>query len=221
MAPKRSDAHLHTPDGWTHHVRSTGLQALRYSRFVAVMRHALPLMAVAVLGVVLAYALYPRGDRSSLSYESANQVKGDLTMKKPRLSGTDTNGNPYLITADTAVQQGKNARKVALQTVDADLQYEGSRWANANAGHGFIDFDAKMLTLTQGLSVFTDSGYEMHTTSAVADLNQNTIVGHEPVNGQGPMGTFRADSFSINRQTRHLTLIGNVHMKLYPKKVKS
>lgn len=217
----RAEAPQHSPDSRAQHMRTTALKALRYSRFVAVMRHALPLSALTVLGVVLAYALYPRSDRSSLSYESAQQVQGDLTMKRPRLSGTDSKGNPYLITAENAVQQGKNARKVALQTIDADLQYEGGRWANATAAQGYVDFDAKMLSLSHGLSVYTDSGYEMHAESAVADLNKNTIVGHDSVRGQGPMGTFSADSFTVNRQTRHVTLTGNVRMQITPKKVKS
>lgn len=221
MADPRLATQHHTSDSRAQHMRTTALKALRYSRFVAVMRHALPLSALTVLGVVLAYALYPRSDRSSLSYESAQQVQGDLTMKKPRLSGTDSKGNPYLITADYAVQQGKNARQVALQTIDADLQYEGGRWANATATKGFVDFDAKMLRLSDGFSIYTDTGYEMHAQSAVADLDKNTIIGHDKVHGQGPMGTFRADSFMVNRQTRHLTLTGNVRMQIIPKKVKS
>lgn len=205
---------------WQHKVRTTAHQALRYTRFVTVMRHALPVLALGVMGVVLAYALYPRSDRMALSYETANGVQGDLSMIRPRLSGTDSKGNPYLITAEKAVQQGKNARRVALTSVDADLQYEGGRWANANAGAGFVDLDAKVLTLSQGLSIFTDTGYEMHTDTAVADLNQNTIVSKTKVNGQGPMGTFSANSFVLNRQTHHLILQGDVRMKIYPKKVK-
>lgn len=205
---------------WQFRGRTTAHQALRYTRFVTVMRHALPVLALAVMGVVLAYALYPRTDRMSLSYETANGVQGDLSMVRPRLSGTDSKGNPYLITAEKAVQQGRNVRKVALTGVDADLQYEGGRWANASAGTGFVDLDTKVLTLGKGLAIFTDSGYEIHTDTAVADLNQNTIISNTKVNGQGPMGTFSASSFVLNRQTRHLTLQGDVHTKFYPKKVK-
>lgn len=206
---------------WIERKRTTALQAFRYTRFVTVMRRVLPVAALGVLGVVLAYALYPREkERIALSYASVAGVEGDLAMKKPRLSGTDVKGNPYLITADMAVQQGKNARKVALTKVDADMQFDGQRWASATAGKGFVDLDAKHLFLNDNISLYTDGGYELHTASASADLDRNIISGQERVTGQGPMGSFGADAFLVDRQNRHLTLTGNVHTILFPKKVK-
>jgi len=208
-------------DRWTRQKRMTALQALRYTRFVTWMRRVLPVAVLAIFAIVLTYALYPRTpERISMSYRQVEGLSGDLTMKKPRLSGTDAKGNPYLITADSAIQEGKNSRKVTLETVDADLQYNGARWANASAGKGFIDLDAKWLNVSKGVSLYTDSGYELHTASAMADLDKNTITGRERVVGQGPMGSFVADSFHIDRNKQHVTLNGHVHMKMYPKKVK-
>ena len=44
------------------------------------------------------------------------------------------------------------------------------------------------------------------------------IHGHEPVTGQGPDGTLRADGFHADRATNILTLSGHVHMTLYGSK---
>lgn len=218
----RSQNSADAADTWAHRRQSSVRAALRYSRFVGVMRHLLPMLALGILAVVLAYALYPRGNaRMSLSYENVQKVDGDLAMKKPRLSGTDSKGNPYLITAASAVQDGVNTRRVSLNLVDADLQYDGTRWANATAGKGLVDLDAKQLSLSGGLSLYTDSGYELHTNSAFADLDRNTVVGKEKVHGQGPMGAFDANGFALDRQKQHLTLNGQVRMTFYPKKVKS
>lgn len=209
-------------DGWAHRRQSSVRAALRYSRFVGVMRHLLPTLALGILAVVLAYALYPRGSaRMSLSYENVQKVDGDLAMQKPRLSGTDSQGNPYLITASSAVQDSVNSRRVSLHQVDADLQYDGGRWANAISGKGVVDLDAKQLTLSDGLSLFTDTGYELHTDNAFADLNRNIVVGKAKVHGQGPLGAFDAEGFLVDRQKQHLTLTGQVRMTFYPKKVKS
>jgi lipopolysaccharide export system protein LptC len=209
-------------NGWSSHPhRTTVRNALRYSRFVALMRRALPAAAVMILGLVVAYALLPRNsDRVSLGYRSVGGVKDDLTMKKPRLSGVDAKGNPYLITADSAVQEGRNAHRAALTNVDADLQYGGDKWASVNAGKGVVDLDAKHLRLSGGIALFTDAGYELHTASAFADLGRNTIRGDEKVKGQGPLGTLSADSFFVDRDSGHVTLRGNVHMRMYPGKVK-
>ena len=208
-------------DRWAHQVRTTTLQALRYTRFVALMRRALPLAAAAILGVVVAYALFPHhSDRVSLSYQKVGSLEGDLAMKKPRLSGADAKGNPFVITADAAIQQGKNSHRVSLTNVDADLQYDGAKWANASAGSGFADLNAGTLRLNGGISLFTDSGYELHTQTAFADLKKNTFAGQENVNGHGPLGSIRADSFLVDRNTQHVTLDGHVRMRMYPKKVK-
>lgn len=206
---------------WMQRKRTNASQAFRYTRFVAVMRRLLPTAAIAVLGVVLAYALYPRDkERMSLSYEQAQGVAGDLSMTKPRLSGTDVKGNPYVITADFAVQTEKNARKVLLTNVDADMQFDGKRWANAKSGKGFVDMDAKKLDLSQNISLYTDDGYEFHTPSANVDLDRNIATGNERVRGQGPMGSFAADSFVFDRANRHVTLKGRVQTVLYPKQGK-
>jgi lipopolysaccharide export system protein LptC len=201
--------------------RTTTVEALRYTKFVTLMRRALPLAAVAILALVALYAFFPRhSERYSLSYQKTGVVVGDLAMKKPRLSGTDDKGNPYLITADLAVQDKKNAHRATLINVAADLQYGGNRWASASAGKGVVDLDAKTLELADAISIYTDSGYELHTRSAYADLASSVISGREKVEGHGPLGSMTADSFRIDRNRRHVTLQGNVRMKLYPKKVK-
>lgn len=201
--------------------RDSATQSLRYSRFVGLMRKALPLAAVSVLGVVLAYALYPdNGDKVSLSYKKLDSVEGDLTMKNPRLSGVDAKGNPYVITAAEAVQQGRNVRKVSLSKVEADLQYGGGRWANASASSGFADLDAGTLRLDKGLSLYTDSGYELHTEHAFAELKQNRIVGDSKVTGQGPQGTLAADRFLLDRNKNLLSLDGHVRVKMIPTRMK-
>jgi hypothetical protein len=44
------------------------------------------------------------------------------------------------------------------------------------------------------------------------------VDGREPVNGQGPMGTMRADRFQYDRDSHQLLLEGHVRMTLIGKK---
>jgi lipopolysaccharide export system protein LptC len=78
-----------------------------------------------------------------------------------------------------------------------------------------VDMNTGQLELTGGIDVFTDEGYELHSHSASANLRQSMIHGHEPVTGQGPDGTLRADQFHADRATNILTLSGHVHMTLF------
>jgi len=173
---------------------------------------------VAILGSVVAYSVIPRHqDRLPLGYQRIGTPKNDLTMTKPRLSGTDAKGNPFVITARAAVQDPVNRNRATLQHVDADMEFDGSNWMNATAENGFFDMGAGTLKLSGGLALFTDSGYELHTNSADVDLKKNVVLGREKVTGHGPLGAISADTFQFDRVKRHVTLIGHVRMTMYPK----
>ena len=89
-APPDPTLVAHPRGDWAARTRSTALDALRYARFVAVMKRALPVAAVAILGSVVAYSVIPRHqDRTSLIYQRTGTLKNDLAMTRPRLSGTD------------------------------------------------------------------------------------------------------------------------------------
>ena len=79
----------------------------RYSRFVTIMKRALLLAALALIAAVMAYSLQPREqNRVAMTFEHIGKVANDLAMIKPRLRGTDASGNPFVVTADEAVQAG-------------------------------------------------------------------------------------------------------------------
>ena len=180
--PEVAAAAEHPLRDWTERTRSTALQALRYSRFVGVMKRTLPIAAVAILAAVIAYSVIPRHpDRFSLAAQRVGRLKNDLAMTKPRLTGTDIRGNPFVITADAAIQDPANRHRATLKRVQADMQFDGLHWLNASAEAGLFDMDAGTLKLSGGIALYTDSGYELHTQSADADLKNNMFRGADRV----------------------------------------
>ncbi len=208
------DPHTRRYD-WSARVRTTTVEALRYSRFVALMKRLLSLGAFLTIAAVLAFFFVQRMPRQlQMSYERLGRIENDLTMVKPRLTGADAKGNPFVITADSAVQDGGNAKKASLKNLEADLTLDNHNWISARARSGMVDMAAGRLELSGGIDVFTATGYELHSNSASANLKQSIIHGHEPVTGQGPQGTLRADEFHADRSTNILTLSGHVQMTL-------
>jgi lipopolysaccharide export system protein LptC len=200
---------------WSARVRSTAMEALRYSRFVTLMKRLLSLGAFLTIATVLAFFFVQRMPRQlQMSYEQLGRIENDLTMVKPRLAGADTKGNPFVITADSAVQDAHNPKKASLKNLEADLTVGQQNWINARAHTGMVDMNTGALELRGGIDVFTATGYELHTSSASANLKQSVIHGHEAVTGQGPQGTLRADEFHADRATNLLTLSGHVQMTL-------
>jgi lipopolysaccharide export system protein LptC len=201
---------------WSARVRTTALEALRYSRFVALMKRVLSLGAFLIIAAVLAFFFVQRlPSQLQMSYERLGHVENDLAMMKPRLTGSDSKGNPYVITADMAVQDAHNPKKASLKNMEADLALDSQNWLNAHARTGMVDMTSGQLELTGGIDVFTATGYELHSKSASANLKQSIIHGHDPVTGQGPDGTLRADEFHADRAANLLTLSGHVQMTLF------
>jgi lipopolysaccharide export system protein LptC len=204
---------------WSARVRSSALDALRYTKFVGVMKRALQVGAFAMITAVLAFFFFQRQPaRITMGFEHLGHLENDLAMIKPRLSGQNGDGNPFVITADAAIQDAKNPKRARLTKVEADLSLDRGSWLNANAARGQIDMQVGLLQLDGGLNVFSDQGYELHTASAAVDINKGVVHGREEVTGQGPMGSLRADQFQIDRNHRLLTLNGHVQMTLLGKK---
>jgi lipopolysaccharide export system protein LptC len=211
-----------TVHDWSARQRLRAVDALRYSRFVAVMRRLLPVGAVVLMGSVIAYSVLPRHQDKYVTMQQSGKVARDLTMTKMSFTGTDEKGNPYKVTAAEVIQNPnwKNSHRAELIDIDADMQFEGQSWVSASAKRGYFDADAGTLRLEGGISVFTDNGYELHTKSADAYIKTNVLEGTEKVSGHGPLGQFRADRFYFDRLKKQLRLSGHVHMIMYPQKAK-
>jgi len=213
--PLSSGGQRRTGRDWTARTRDTAINALRYSRFVTVMKRVLPISAAVLILAIIAYSLVPRqSDRIKWTSESVGTIPNDLAMIKPRLTGADRKGNPFVITADMAIQDAANVKRATLKNVQADLTLEGNRWMNATAVRGFVDMDRGTLKLDGGIAVFSDDGYEIHTARADVDLRQGTLQGPVTVYGHGPSGSFRSDTFELDRKTQQLILNGHVQMTL-------
>jgi lipopolysaccharide export system protein LptC len=198
---------------WSARARSTAMDALRYTQFVGVMKRALPAAAFAVIAAVLAFFFVARQpSKIAMTYEKLGRIQNDLAMDKARLTGADGKGNPFVITADQAIQDAKNPKRAKLRKVEADLTLDKNGWLNANAANGMVDMKAGSLELGGGIDVFTDTGYSLHSQSASLDLNKWVVHGHNEVTGQGPMGTMRADTFHYDHAIHQLVLDGHVRM---------
>ncbi|MGD0142176.1 MAG: hypothetical protein ABSC92_03375 [Rhizomicrobium sp.] len=246
-------APAHSRIDWAAQRRANATEVRRYSRFVIIMKRTLPLAAAALLAAVVAYSLQSRQPdqaKLALTFAQLGIVNNDLAMVKPRLTGTDSSGNPFVVTADKAIQYAHDPNRALLNNVEADLTLRDGNWLNATAPHGLLDAThprnqhctkttcpfEQTLDMWGPIAVFSDNGYEVHTTYAHVDMGSGIVHGNKYVRGQGPMGTFYADSFvfkfhghvpaatkgqtsktaknAANAQ-KQIFLYGNVHMTIY------
>jgi len=190
--------------------RETLYQARRYSAFVRFMKRILPLAALVLAIAVIGYAVQPRDTgQLAMTFERMGAIENDLAMINPRLTGTDENGLPFVVTASSAVQLGPTSERVRLENVNADLVLEDGTQLNVIAAQGIIDNQTQLLDIFGGIELSTADGY-----SAQADLRQGIVRGDSPVKAQGAMGNLQANSFTFERASGLLHFVGDVHMEV-------
>jgi lipopolysaccharide export system protein LptC len=195
--------------------RETLHQARRYSSFVRFMKRILPLAALVLAIAVIGYAVQPRDTgQMALTFERMGAIENDLAMINPRLTGTDDNGLPFVVTASSALQLGPESERVQLENVNADLVLEDGTELNVIAAQGVIDNQTQTLDFYGGIELTTGDGYTAETETARADLRQGIVHGESPIAARGAMGNLTAQSFAFERQSGMLHFFGDVRMDL-------
>ena len=197
---------------WRMTPRETLHQARRYSAFVRIMKRALPL-AVLGLGIaVLVYVLQPREvGRIAMTFETVSTIENDLTMLRPRLTGTDDDGMPFIVTAASAVEEDLTER-VRLEDVQAELTLRDGTLLLLSAVRGVVDRRTSRLEISGGIEMTVPGGYVAHTANANADLRTGIVLGNSPVTAESKFGRLTAERFSFDKDTQQLLFLGDVHM---------
>ena len=210
-----SSARHYAPRVWRASTSESLAQAQRYGTFVKVMKRALPLAAVALALAVVVYALQPREKgRVALTFERMGKIENDLAMIRPRLTGTDNEGLPFVVTAESATPENAAGDTVRLDQVKAEMLLKDGTSVHLTAAKGLVDSKAGRLDVSGGIRFSADGGYSAETISATADLKSGTVRGDLPVIAVASFGHLTANSFTFDKDTRLLRFQGDVRTVL-------
>jgi lipopolysaccharide export system protein LptC len=186
-----------------------------YSKFVRFMRLFIPLVAVGIIGIVMAW---PNVDNSFAPIPKeavAPQTIGKNELLNPRFESEDDRKQPFTITALKAVQSSTDSDVITLEKPMADITLKNKAWLSAEALQGTYRQNDERLVLKGSVRLFHDHGYEMKTEELVIDLKTNKAWSTTPVYGQGPSGTLRANKgMSVDLNEGKLIFNGRVNLVL-------
>lgn len=204
-------------EGWTERDRPSVGDVLGYSRFVRIMKVMLPLVAISLIVLVVIYSA-TGGDRNNvaLEYSKMGSVDKDRQLVNPKLTGTDGRGQPFTVTAKGATQAPGKARRMSFEQVVADVKMQDNSWVQVDAKSGLLDGEAKTLDLTESINIYSDKGYECHTTSARYDFGLGLLKGENPINCQGPLGLISGKKFEGLRDPGVMRFTGGVSTTYFP-----
>ena len=194
--------------------RQAGLWVLTgYSRFVGLMKLALPATAVAILGMIAAWPrLAPRDTQFKVAFAGFNAKAIDTqSMVNPRYYGTDGKNQPYIITADIATQIDQQIQAVQLEKPIADLIRQEGAGMVGNSELGIFQQRDNTLDLYGHVDLYQDKGYEVHSDSAHIDVLPGNAHGEEVTHGKGPSGTVEGEGFRLWDRGNKIMFTGKSH----------
>lgn len=198
---------------------SSGVAQRLSSRAVTFLKVTLPLIALVLLGLVLAWPRLnpdPREFRLGAGQISATVDADSSRMIKPRYVGVDENNQPYAVVAETATQAAGSADRILLAAPKADVTLKDGSWVAVDAREGLYDRVRQTLGLRGQVHVFHDAGYEFQTEAADIDMHAGTASGDAPVEGQGPFGHLQAEGFRITDKGGRILFTGKSRLELRP-----
>lgn len=187
-----------------------------YSRFVKSTKIMLPLFALGVVGLIIAWPHLNGDDTLKVGFASVN-LSDDAApgMDNARYMGTDEKHQPYSVTADLARIVGNSGDVVDLELPKADLTLEDGTWLVLTANAGRYTREPAMLDLNGGVNLFHDTGYEMTTDQLIVDLKAGSAEGNTPLSGHGPFGEVKARGLKLIDKGRVIYFTGPAQVILY------
>ncbi len=188
-----------------------------YSRFVGVLKVALPLAAIAIVGGILAWPqIFPSVARLRQSLVAIGvEELAQSRMVNPRFRGVDDQGQPFALSADVATPSTRGPDLTELENPRGDLARSDGSWVALTASEGIYDRARRLLDLGGRVTVFHDQGYEVQTSKMHFNIATSIIEGNEPVSGQGPDTEFQSEGFRIEDRGMRVFLTGEARVVLY------
>lgn len=178
------------------------------------MRLILPLLAISLIGMVMAWPNV-EDTLAPISQEAtAPRTVGQNELINPRFESEDDQRQPFTVTANRAVQSARDPDVVILERPVADIILKDGTWLAAEAKQGAWQQNAEKLLLEGNVKLFHDQGYEVKMTKLLINMKDQQAWSDTPVSGHGPAGTLEATGLQAQNTDEKLVFTGPVRLVL-------
>lgn len=192
--------------------------ARRRSAIVRLLRKAILVSVFGAAAAVVAIAVFdPFGPKfGSLSFSSLGIDGSKVTMAKPRLAGFRSDGQPYLLTAERALQDLKHPTVAELQNLTGDMGMAGGETSRLTADAGVYDSVAERMKLNGNVKI-DGARFQVRLRSVDIDFKSGVYRSDEPVEvHMGAGTTVLADRATAQNNGQELIFEGRVRTTVIP-----
>jgi lipopolysaccharide export system protein LptC len=185
-------------------------RAMRHSRMVRLLRRAIPVLVVLILGSVAMVRYFdPMRVLTRLPLSSKGLIISGtkITMAAPKLSGYTNDSRRYEMTAQSAAQDITKPNLIELNAVTARVEATDKSTMNVTATSG-------LLTLSHNIKLKSDAGYEVSLDEAVINTATSEIVSNTPVEVRTDKSTIKANKLEVINGGEAIVFTGAVNVYL-------
>jgi lipopolysaccharide export system protein LptC len=192
--------------------------ARRRSGRIRVLRLAILICGIgAVVAVIIVAFFNPFATKmGALSLNTLSMDGTKIVMDRPKLAGFRSDGQPYVLTAERALQDIKLPTTVQLQKVKGEMGVAGAESTHLSADAGVYDNLSEHMELSQNVRIQNDR-FTVLLRSAKFNFKSGIYGTDEQVEVQGTDGTtIFADRASALNHGQELTFEGHVRTNIIP-----
>lgn len=183
-----------------------------HDSLIAILRVVLPSAVGVVAAMMVFLPLTAGGDVSFvLDRNKVEVTKERLRVQSATYRGQDNKGQPFTLTAGSAVQKSAAEPIVDIDRMMADIQLADGP-GKLTAPSGRFNLNSQQVEVNGPIAFDGPKGYTLQTQGATVDLKQKTMQGTGGVTGTLPQGNFKADSMNADLDNRIVRLNGRASM---------
>jgi len=188
-----------------------------YTRFIKAMRYVLPLIAVALLVVVITWSeidnkivAVPKEDLIPTS----EAIIGQTELTNPRFESVDEFNQPILIVAEKALQNQSNHDVINLTKPIADFKTEKGNAMHIEANEGTLEQEEEKLFLQSNVKIKHDDGYTLEGEELRVNMKTKQAFSDKNVRITSEKGVITAEGLDGNMETGILIFKGPAKITL-------
>lgn len=185
-----------------------------YSLVVYYLRFVLPVIALAIIAIVMAW---PKMDSEFTAIQKKDiipQNVGRNELINPHFESATEDQNPYVITAARAVQDMDDQSIILLEAPVADVTLKNGRTMNAKSTNGVYRQNEKILILDGSVRIVNETGFTLQSEKMNISVDDKITWTDTAVHGFGPSGTLEAKAMNANNATGIVIFTGPAKLVL-------
>lgn len=187
-----------------------------HTRIVRGLKLVLSLTAAALVTLLIAWPqLQDSGKHDELPSVRPEEAS-NVRIRNARYVGSDEKDRPYSVSAEVTRQSPTDPHRLELEKPEADITLRDGAWLALQAEKGFFDRNRNTLSLSGGVQLFHDQGYQVRADAADVDLKHGVASGAGDVVAQGPAGLLTGAGFRVEGSGDTIVVTGPARLEFKP-----